>query len=345
MLATPTSSHLLTRFSNPSNLTRMTLHTWSHTAVKWIHPFAYLGLATLAIGTVAFTRQATVYLQPSTLHRYNRSKNNWALVTGATDGIGFGFCQELCARGFNVILHGRNRAKLETRARELNVQFPDRQTGILVRDVASSSEGIESVADEVRGIIGSTTLGQLTVLVNNVGGETRPYTALDGLTFTEVDDTIAKNAVFMTHITRVLLPVLVAGQCGLVLNVSSIASYGFPFLSVYSGTKGYVDSFTRALEAECAVEKPGVKVMALRVGQVKTAAFDVAEGLFVPTARVMAGAGLNRVGCGKTIVWGYFWHWVQGLSFSVLPRWVLMRITAAKLRALKEEEKAKAKMR
>lgn len=332
----------------------MTLHAWTHAAVKWINPFPYLGLATLAIGTLAFARQATVYLQPSTLHRYNRSKTNWALVTGATDGIGFGFCQELCARGFNVILHGRNRAKLETRARELNGQFPERRTGIIVRDVVGSSEGVESIVDEVRGIIGSTSTstttttsrqGSLTVLVNNVGGETRPYTALDGLTFTEVDDTIAKNAVFMTQITRVVLPLLGAGRCGLVLNVSSIASYGFPFLSVYSATKGFVDSFTRALEAECAVEKPGVEVMALRVGQVKTAAFDVAEGLFVPTARGMAGAGLDRVGCGKTIVWGYFWHWVQGLAFSVLPRWVLMRITAAKLRALKEEEEGKKKVR
>lgn len=322
----------------------MTLHAWADPAVTWVIPFAYLGLATLAFGTLAFTRQATVYLLPSTLHRYNRTKNNWAFVTGATDGIGFGFCQELCARGFHVILHGRNRVKLETRARELDAMFPDRKTGIIVCDVVGVSEGIDGVAGDVREMIGRTG-GRLTVLVNNVGGETKPYTTLDELAFDEVHATIAKNAVFMTQITRVLLPFLVDAQCGLVLNVSSISSYGLPYISVYSATKGYVDSFTRALEAECAAEKPGVKVMGLRVGQVKTAGFDVQESLFVPTARVMAKAGLDRVGCGKTIVWGYFWHWVQGLSFTVLPRWMLMRITTAKLMALKKEEEAKTKMR
>lgn len=324
-------------------MTSMSLHTLAHSTVKWINPFACLGVATLAFTTLAFTRQATVYLLPSALHRYNRSNNNWALVTGATDGIGFGFCQELCARGFNVILHGRNGEKLATRARELNAMFPDRQTGIVVRDAAGGSEGVDAVAGEAREIIGVRG-GSLTVLVNNVGGETRPYTTLDALSLADVDATVARNAIFMSQVTRVLMPLLVEAPCGLVLNVSSIASYGFPYLSVYSATKGYVDSFTRALEAECSVEKPGAKVMGLRVGQVKTAGLDVAESLFVPSARRMARAGLNRVGCGKTIVWGYFWHWIQGLWFGVLPRWVLMRITTAKLMALKEDE-AKAKMR
>lgn len=325
-------------------MTSWSLHTISHSAGKWINPFAYLGVATLVFTTLAFTRQATVYLLPSTLHRYNRSKNNWALITGATDGIGFGFAQELCARGFNVILHGRNAEKLATRERELNAMFPGRKTGIVVRDVVGGSEGVDGVAGEVHEIIRAGG-GSLTVLVNNVGGETKPYTTLDELNAGDVDATLAKNAVFMTQITRVLMPLLAEGRCGLVLNVSSISSYGFPYISVYSGTKGYVDSFTRALEAECAAEKPGVKVMGLRVGQVKTAGFDIAESLFVPGARRMAKAGLDRVGCGKTIVWGYFWHWVQGLSFSVLPRWMLMRITTAKLMALKKEGEVKAKMR
>lgn len=322
----------------------MSLHTLAHSAVKWIYPFAFLGVATLAFTTLAFIRQATIYLLPSRLHRYNRTRNNWALVTGATDGIGFGFCQELCARGFNVILHGRNADKLATRARELNAMFPDRKTGIVVRDVVGRSEGIGGVAGEVREIIGASG-GSFTVLVNNVGGETKPYTTIDELSMEDVDATLAKNAIFMAQITRVLMPLFAEGRCGLVLNVSSIASYGLPYISVYSATKGYVDSFTRALEAECAAEKLGVEVMGLRVGQVKSAAFDIEESLFVPSSRRMAKAGLDRVGCGKTIVWGYFWHWVQGLSFSVLPRWVLMKITTAKLRSLKREEQAKSKTR
>ena len=87
-------------------------------------PLAYLGLLTLGKTAFFLTRQATTYLLPSTLQHYNSTKANWALVTGATDGIGFGFGQELCARGFNVILHGRNAEKLDRRRRELQTLFP-----------------------------------------------------------------------------------------------------------------------------------------------------------------------------------------------------------------------------
>lgn len=86
----------------------------SMASMNW-NPFSYLGLAAATYLTWKFTQQAKVYLLPSTLNkRYNASGNNWALVTGATNGIGFGFCEELCERGFNVILHGRNKALLNS---------------------------------------------------------------------------------------------------------------------------------------------------------------------------------------------------------------------------------------
>lgn len=73
--------------------------------------------------------------------------------------------------------------------------------------------------------------------------------------------------------------------------------------------------------------------------------YDQPASMLIPTARVMAKAGLDRVGCGKTIVGGYFWHWVQGLSFIILPHFMLMKISVKKMRALKEEEEARAKAR
>ena len=310
---------------------------------NWSNPLAYVGLAALAYTTIQFTRQATVFLLPSTLKKhYNRRGNNWALVTGATDGIGFGFCQELCARGFNVILHGRNHAKLEQRARELEAEFPACKTGIVVLDVVGVTSAVDGVVEEVQTIIRAHG-GQLSVLINNVGGETKPYTNLDEYTFEEAQATIDKNAGFMLHITRVLLPLLMEAERGLVLNVSSMSSAGLPYISVYSATKGFVDTFTLALEAECVSEGRNVDVMGLRVGQVKTSGFDIESNLFVPTGRGLASAGLNRVGCGRVIVWGYFWHWVQGVSFDVLPRSMLMKVATQKLRALKKQDAEKAK--
>jgi short-subunit dehydrogenase len=309
---------------------------------NWTTTLSTIGLGTLSYLSYKLTRQATIYLLPSQLQRYNESGKTWALVTGATDGIGYGFCEELCSRGFNVILHGRNREKLVQRVRELNTAFPAQKTGIVVFDVVGLSDGVDDIAQQVRGIIGKQ--GKLSVLVNNVGGETRPSVTLGTLSYADVNATIDKNARFMAQITRVLLPLLSEGKgrSGLALNVSSISQYGMPYICVYSATKGFVDSFTRALEAECSAEGCGVDVMGLRIGEVKTAGYDVDSSLFVPLARTMARAGLDRVGCGKVIVWAYFWHWLQGLSFEVMPRWILMHATVGRMMAIKKREEEKA---
>jgi short-subunit dehydrogenase len=220
----------------------------------------------------------------------------------------------------------------------------------VVLDVVGMDDGVDDVAQQVRGIIGTQGQGQvqgrLSVLVNNVGGETRPSVTLGTLKYADIDATIDKNARFMAQITRVLLPLLSEGngqgRSGLVLNVSSISQYGMPYICVYSATKGFVDSFTKALEAECSAEGCGVDVMGLRIGEVKTAGYDVDSTLFVPLARTLAKAGLDRVGCGKVIVWAYFWHWLQGLSFEIMPRWILMHATVGRMMAIKKREEEKA---
>ncbi|EPS25179.1 hypothetical protein PDE_00111 [Penicillium oxalicum 114-2] len=313
---------------------------WTSTSLSAI------GLATVSYITYKFLRQASVYLLPCQLSRYNRGGNNWALVTGATDGIGFGFCQELCARGFNVILHGRNVEKLTRRAHELQAEFPTRKTGIVVLDVTGTDHDVDGVTEEVRRIIG--TQGKLSVLVNNVGGETRPATALTSLTASDVDATVHRNARFMAQITRVVLPFLEEGSergnpSGFILNVSSFSYYGLPYLSIYSATKGFVTTLTRALEAECKAEGRGVGVMGLIVGEVKTAGYQVESTLFIPPARSLAQSALNRVGCGRVMVAPYFWHWVQGISFEIFPRWMLMKFSVQKMQSIKATVEKSAK--
>ncbi|KAJ5162036.1 hypothetical protein N7492_007428 [Penicillium capsulatum] len=312
-------------------------------ASAWENLLSYVGLATISYLTYKFTRSISTYALPGTLTKhYNPNGSSWALVTGASDGIGYGFCEELCARGFNVILHGRNRAKLETRTRELAAQFPARKTAIIVLDAVDVTAVIDDVAQQVRAVLREEG-GQLSVLVNNIGGETRPFVALDGYTFEDAQKTIYKNAVFMTHITRVLLPVLDEAPAGIVLNISSASSFGMPFLSVYCATKGFVDSFTYALAAECRVHRPNIEILGVWSGAVKTAGFDIEETRFAPSARKLASGALNRVGCGKTLVWAYFWHWVQGYAFDYMPRWVMVKLSTWRVLTLRKEEMEKPK--
>lgn len=112
--------------------------------------------------------------------------------------------------------------------------------------------------------------GKLTVLVNNIGGESKPYFSLGEYTFEEAQATIDKNAVFMAQLTRALLRILSSAERSLILNVSSISPWGLPYICMYAASNGFVDSFTRALgEGECIAEKNGVDVMGLKLDRLR----------------------------------------------------------------------------
>ena len=92
----------------------------AHLPEGFTTPLSFIGAATTCYWTIQLARHLYGYFRPTALPRYNLTgKDSWALVTGASDGIGFGFAQELSQRGFNVFLHGRDREKLIRRQQEL----------------------------------------------------------------------------------------------------------------------------------------------------------------------------------------------------------------------------------
>lgn len=122
-------------------------------------------------------------VRPSNLSTYRHCESgSWALVTGASDGIGRAFSAELLSRGFNVLLHGRNEKKLEMVKRELLELHPKRAIEIVVADASKQVRCIE-VPDNVKWLTCQLKQddsyknvtqkveqlpGKLTVLVNNV---------------------------------------------------------------------------------------------------------------------------------------------------------------------------------
>lgn len=89
----------------------------------------------------------------------------WALVTGASDGIGLGFVQELSSQGFNVILYGRNEEKLKRTISTLKTEYPKREFKLFIHDAEKElTPGILShLIDPIKDL-------HLTILINNVGG-------------------------------------------------------------------------------------------------------------------------------------------------------------------------------
>lgn len=301
-----------------------------------------IGLLTALYLLTRLAFHAHTYLRRSSLPHYlHPSTPTWAFITGATDGIGLGFAQELCQRGFNVILHGRNPKKLQDVQAQLAREYPLAKTKTVVFDASHPADGLEQ---RVREWIGDA---ELSVLINNVGGQggltRRTYQTLEESTGEDVDTLLNLNARFATQITRVLLPALVCHSPSLIMNISSIAALGLPYLDVYAGAKGYIDSFTRALGAEMVAEGKQVEVLGIQVGSVRSAGNDVDEGFFIPTSRQLAKAALERVGCGRLVLCAFWPHALQLGLAEMLPEKWMQSVSIRTIKGLKilSEEKEK----
>lgn len=112
------------------------------------------------------------FVHSSKLHQYRRP-GAWALVTGASSGIGEAFARGLARNEFNVVLHGRNEEKLKILAAKLEGEFKTVSFKYVIADAATShgmKQAIERMANEM-----AQLPGPLTVLVNNAGGMVSEY--------------------------------------------------------------------------------------------------------------------------------------------------------------------------
>ncbi|KAI9687196.1 MAG: hypothetical protein M1820_010500 [Bogoriella megaspora] len=287
------------------------------------------------------------YLYGSGLPKYLRKNPNgeasWALVTGASDGIGKSLSNELAACGFNVILHGRNEAKLTRVREEIGAAYPQRHLKIVTADASAfSAADIDRIASLVAEL-------PLTVLINNVGG-TAPLSSnfkhYEDTTTDEIQALYSLNVQFPLQLTRALLPQLQQqNKPALVLTCGSGAQVGQPYVAAYSGCKGALHAWNRALCAEQREAKSQVEVTEVVVGPTYTQQLQkdpkFSANLMMPTADVMARAVLARVGHGHVSVTPYFWHRVQdALVYGLLPASTADGIIAG---LLKPSVEAKAK--
>ncbi|KAI9683532.1 MAG: hypothetical protein M1822_006072 [Bathelium mastoideum] len=252
------------------------------------------------------------YLYASGLPKYLRKNANgessWALVTGASDGIGKLLSNELAARGFNVVLHGRNEAKLARVRKEIEAAHPQQHFKIVTADASAfSTADIDRIASLVADL-------PLTVLINNVGG-TAPLSSnfkhFEDTTSVEIQALYSLNVQFPLQLTQALLPQFQRqNKPTLVLTCGSGAQVGQPYIAAYSGCKGALHPWNRALAAEQRKARLHVDVTEVVVGPTYTQQLQkdpkFSANLMMPTADVMARAVLARVGHGHISVTPYF---------------------------------------
>jgi short-subunit dehydrogenase len=190
------------------------------------------------------------------------TSKGWAVVTGASGGMGAVFTRMLADRGYRVLAVAREGSALEELARALNRS--DDQNGPRVEPLAAdlaSSQGLEAVVARAR------ALGDVEMLVNNAGLSTSgPW--LDQSPQKELLS-IRVNVEALYVLTRALVPRMVERGRGGVLSVASVVAFqAVPYWTTYAATKAFVLAFGEGLAHE--LRGTGVRVVTVCPGFTKT---------------------------------------------------------------------------
>ncbi|GAA2286491.1 SDR family NAD(P)-dependent oxidoreductase [Glycomyces scopariae] len=193
---------------------------------------------------------------------------SWALVTGASSGIGAAFARRLAARGMDVALVARSGDRLEALAAELRERHGV-EALVIVQDLAvpDAAERVGEAVDAA-GVV-------VELLVNNAGIGTFGRDVSIGAEFAR--DTAMVNVVAVTGLVKRFLPAMCARGSGAVVNVASMAGFqAQPYMALYAATKAFVVNYSLGLWVE--TRGTGVKVLAVCPGPVDTG-FPIANGI------------------------------------------------------------------
>lgn len=186
-----------------------------------------------------------------------RLQNKTALVTGATSNIGRAIATAFAAEGAHVVVSGRNPERGPDVVDE--IRAAGGRADFVAADLDGSAQASRDLAAEATRVLG----GRVHVLVNNAGIYPSPSTAAtDESTF---DRVYAVNVKAPFFLTAAIAPAMVEHGGGAIINLGSwISRLGIPVGSLYSSTKGAMETLTRAWAAEFG--PAGVRVNAISPG-------------------------------------------------------------------------------
>ncbi|MDP9339279.1 MAG: SDR family oxidoreductase [Acidobacteriota bacterium] len=261
---------------------------------------------------------------------FSQWSGKWALITGASAGIGVALANELAAGGTNVVLTARRGARLEELARDLEAKYKIK-TALFVADLAEVS-GPEKIYEFTRGLN-----IEVELLINNAGFGA--YGELQAVDTQRLLDMVQVNCSAVVHLTRLFLPAMVERRSGDVLILASTASFqAVPFISTYAATKAFDLLFAEGLAEEM---KPyGIGVCALCPGSTESE-FHVVAGQEkfmrkAETAEKVARTGLTALAAGKSYVISGLGNYLGAVGERLVPRRMVTRIAGNIFRPRKD---------
>jgi len=250
----------------------------------------------------------------SLLQRYG--KDSWAVVTGASDGLGKGFCEELAKEGFNIVLMARNKEKMQIVSKELQQINPNIQTQIIVIDFkeANKPEIFQEPFTQLQKL-------DVSILVNNVGVDLLGH--YDKLLEQQELELIILNIYPLVRLTKALLPSFIKRKkrSGIINVGSTCGLRPMPYFTVYSSTKAFNNFFSQALS----IEYPGVDILSLQPLYISTPlTHHKALGPDTVSPRECARGTLDDLGFTRR-TFGHWKHKILANLLTFVPHWLFSR--------------------
>ena len=221
-------------------------------------------------------------------------RDRWAVVTGASSGIGRALAEELAAAGARLVLTARRRQRLAQLRKHLH-EKSGVPVEVVIADLAQAGGPAEIYEfTRARGI-------EVELLVNNAG--LGAYGEFASSRLERQVEMIEVNCSAVVRLTHLYLPGMIERRRGDILILASTAAYqGVPYLTTYAATKAFDLLFAEALAAE--VKRHGVRVCALCPGNTVSEFQQVAGvpkqlGAGGQAAREVARVGLQALASGE----------------------------------------------
>jgi uncharacterized protein len=247
-------------------------------------------------------------------------RGKWALVTGASAGIGWELAKQLAAGGTNLVLTARRRERLEKLAAECRAHSV--QVEINVADL-----GQPGAPEQIFRFTAEKKIA-VDLLVNNAGFGAYGYFHRSSVA--AQIEMVQVNCAAVVHLTHLFLPSMVERRRGDILILSSVAGFqAVPYLTTYAATKAFDLLFAEALAEE--VARFGIHVCALCPGSTDTEFQQVSGSPGRPdhraeTAEKVARVGLQALASGKSSVISGWGNQLQVASERLAPRSLVTRM-------------------
>jgi short-subunit dehydrogenase len=255
-----------------------------------------------------------------------RMTGNYALVTGASKGIGKEIALQLAQKGYSLLLSARSEQELSQLAAEIKEKH-NVQASWLVADLSKPGTAKE-LADWA-----SSETDNLSVLINNAGFGI--WGSFDTLELAAQLEMIQLNVNAVLELTHHLLRGLKSKKQSYILNVASTAAYqAMPTMALYAASKSFILSYSRAISYE--LKDTNVSVSCLSPGPTATGfgsragldAFAELADKFNMPASLVAQIGLKGMFNKKPEIIAGFLNKVSAYGATLLPKALIERISA-----------------